>query len=116
MRANQGSSSSWRQLLCPVRHTRSVALDELEPVLAELRRFNQLGRRRGVRSSGGRDVFALHEDAGGLFADVRLGHGDDFDRLGVAEQDERAALIEAVRRSLIDQARDRVAPLPDWPE
>ena len=85
-----------------MRHARPEALDELEPILVELRRFDQLREKsRGVFYRHSKAFLHFHEDREGLFADVRLGQGDDFDRLRVTEPDERAAMVEAVRAALL---------------
>jgi hypothetical protein len=79
-----------------VRHARSDALDELEPLLAELRGMPGLvERKRGVFYRRSRAFLHFHEDVSGLHADVRL--TDDFERLRVQTVDERARLLGLVR-------------------
>ena len=97
---------------CATQFSRVV---ELEPVLVELRRFDSSGEGVGyvlrevetflhfTRTPG-----TLRRRSPGPWGRLRPARGGRGARA--------CSLIEAVRRSLIDQARDRVAPLPDWPE
>jgi hypothetical protein len=79
-----------------VRHATSEALDELEPLLAELRRVPGLVERtRGVFYRRSKAFLHFHEDVSGLHADVRL--TDDFERLRVETLDERQELLTRVR-------------------
>jgi hypothetical protein len=80
-----------------VRHAGSDALDELEPLLTELRALPELGERsRGVFYRGSKAFLHFHEDPAGLFADVRL--GQDFERLPVSSARQQAELLDRVRR------------------
>jgi len=82
-----------------VRHARSDALDELEPLLVELRSIDGLTERtRGVFYRGNKAFLHFHEDPSGHHADVRL--TDDFDRFRVQTRAERRALLTEVRRAL----------------
>ena len=82
-----------------MRHARSDALDELEPLLAELRSIAGLTERsRGVFYRGSKAFLHFHEDASGRHADVRL--TDTFDRFRVQTRAEQRALLTAVRRAL----------------
>ena len=79
-----------------MRHARSAALDELEPLLQELRQLPGLVERsRGVFSRGSKAFLHFHEDVAGLHADVRLEH--DFERYRVQSDDERRRLLDLVR-------------------
>jgi hypothetical protein len=79
-----------------VRHAGSEALDQLEPLLEELRRVPGLVERtRGVFSRRSRAFLHFHEDPSGLHADVRV--GDDFERFRVQTPDERVRLLTLVR-------------------
>jgi hypothetical protein len=79
-----------------VRHARSEALDELEPLLEALRRVPGLKERtRGVFYRRSKAFLHFHEDVSGLHADVRL--TDDFERLRVETLDERQELLTRVR-------------------
>ena len=79
-----------------MRHARSDALDELEPLLAQLRQVPGLVERtRGVFYRRSKAFLHFHEDPSGHHADVRL--GDEFERLRVQTADERARLLAHVR-------------------
>jgi hypothetical protein len=83
-----------------VRHATPSALDQLEPLLFELRRLRLLKEKnRGIFYRGASAFLHFHEDPAGLFADVKLG-GEDFARRRVTTQAEQRALIAAVRRAL----------------
>jgi N-acetylglutamate synthase-like GNAT family acetyltransferase len=84
-----------------VRHARAPALDELEPLLQQLRHQPGLVERsRGVFYRASRAFLHFHEDPSGLHADVRL--GDDFERVRVETDDERTVLLTRVRAVLGD--------------
>ena len=79
-----------------VRHARSDALDELEPLLGEIRRVPGLVERtRGVFYRRSKAFLHFHEDATGLHADVRL--ADDFERFRVQTAGEQAHLLTLIR-------------------
>lgn len=81
----------------PVRHAREEALDQLEPLLVELRSIAGLRERsRGVFYRGSKAFLHFHEDPAGLFADVKL--GERFERLPVNTAEERRSLVRAARR------------------
>lgn len=78
-----------------VRHARSEALDELEEVLSDVRKLPGLiEKSRGVFYRGSRAFLHFHEDATGLYADVRI--GDDFARHRVQSAAERRAFLTRV--------------------
>jgi TDG/mug DNA glycosylase family protein len=94
-----------------VKHATPRALDLLEPLLAEIRRCEQLAeRRRGVFYLRSRAFLHFHEDPAGLFADLRA--GADFERMRVGTRAERRAFLRALRRSLADPARARKGKQP----
>ena len=79
-----------------MRHARADALDQLEPMLADLRSVDGLTERsRGVFYRGGRAFLHFHEDPTGLHADVRL--ADDFERHRVETRAEQRAVVTLVR-------------------
>ena len=79
-----------------MRHVTAAGLDELEPLLVQLRTIPGLvERKRGVFYRRSRAFLHFHEDPAGLFADVRL--GDDFERLPVRTSAERDALVTRIR-------------------
>jgi hypothetical protein len=84
-----------------MKHATPVALDALDPLLAELRALPGLTEKsRGVFYRRSRAFLHFHEDPKGLFADVRDPSGDDFERIDVTE--------DAGRRKLLGLARDRL--------
>ena len=79
-----------------MKHATSAALDDLEPLLAELRMLPGLTEKsRGVFYRKSRAFLHFHEDPKGLFADVRNADGSDFERIDVTEPPGRAALMAA---------------------
>jgi hypothetical protein len=82
-----------------VRHATAEDLDRVEALLAELRALAGLReRKRGNFSRGSRAFLHFHEDAGDLYADVRL--GDEFERMKVTSPGEQAAFLARVRATL----------------
>jgi len=82
-----------------MRHARSVALDQLEDVLAALRGLPLLKERaRGVFYLRAQSFTHFHEDPAGLFADLRA--GTQFDRYPVNNAAERQRFLAAVRAAL----------------
>lgn len=83
-----------------MKHAGPAALDQLEPLLKELRALEGLKEKaRGVFYRRTRAFLHFHEDPSGLHADLRIA-GDDFDRYRVQDEDERAALLALVRQTL----------------
>jgi hypothetical protein len=81
-----------------MKHAGSVALDRLEPLLARLRALPGLTETsRGAFYRRSRAFLHFHEDAAGLFADVR-GVDGAFVRFRVEDESERAALETEVAR------------------
>ena len=81
-----------------MRHARPDALDELEPLLSQLRALPGLVEKtRGVFYRRSKAFLHFHEDPTGLHADVRLGDTGDFERVRVQTQRERDALLRRVR-------------------
>jgi hypothetical protein len=94
-----------------VRHATEEDLDQVEPLMAELRKLPQLReRKRGYFSRGSRAFLHFHEDAGNLYADVRLDR--DFERMRVTTRDEQADLLSHVRRAFQAPPEDPFHPLP----
>ena len=82
-----------------MRHARAEALDELEPLLAQLRAVPGLRERsRGVFYRGSTAFLHFHEDPTGIHADVRL--AGTFERFRAQTQKERAALVRRVEATL----------------
>jgi hypothetical protein len=84
-----------------MKHAGSAALDELEPLLAELRRFAALREKtRGVFYRGGKAFLHFHEDPAGLFADMRDADRRDFARRDITSRDARLSFLGEVRERL----------------
>jgi hypothetical protein len=79
-----------------MKHAGEEALASAEPLLEELRTVPGLvERKHGVYYRKSRAFLHFHEDPSGLHADVRV--GEDFERMRVETEAERAALIALVR-------------------
>lgn len=82
-----------------MRHARSAALDDLEPLLSGLRRVDGLVERsRGVFYRRSKAFLHFHEDPTGLHADVRI--AEDFERVRVETPAEREALLARITSAL----------------
>jgi N-acetylglutamate synthase-like GNAT family acetyltransferase len=82
-----------------VRHATQEDLDHVEELLGELRQLPQLReRKRGYFSRGSRAFLHFHEDAGDLYADVRL--DSEFQRMRVTSRREQAEFLAQVRAAL----------------
>lgn len=83
-----------------MKHAGPAALDQLEPLLNELRALEGLKEKaRGVFYRRARAFLHFHEDPSGLHADLRIAC-DDFDRYRVQDEAERVALLALVRKTL----------------
>ena len=83
-----------------MKHAGPAALDQLEPLLNDLRALEGLKEKaRGTFYRRSRAFLHFHEDPSGLHADLRIA-GDDFDRYRVQDEAERAALLALVRDAL----------------
>ena len=83
-----------------MRHATPVTLDELEPLLDTLRRLPALKEKnRGTFYRGSKAFLHFHEDAAGLFADVRF-DGADFERCRVSTKKEQSDLVRRVKAAL----------------
>ena len=79
-----------------MKHAGLEALDKLEPLLVQLRRFGGLKERgRGVFYRSGKAHLHFHEDPAGLFADLR--EGEDWRRFDVGQNKGCKALLAALR-------------------
>ncbi len=82
-----------------MRHATQEDLDRLEELLAELSTLAQVReRKRGSFSRGSRALLHFHEDAGDLYADVRL--DTTFQRVRVTSRAEQAELLSRLRAAL----------------
>jgi len=83
-----------------VKHAGSEALDSLEPVLGEVRALPGLTeKKRGIFYRKSQAFLHFHEDAEGLFADVKLGNAG-YTRLRVTTAAERKRFLAATRKAL----------------
>ena len=90
-----------------MRHAGEGALQQLEPLLATLRRVPGLRERNwGTFYRGSKAFLHFHEDPAGLFADIRL--GAEFQRMRVSTKAERDQLVRMVRQAVAAQIASRV--------
>jgi hypothetical protein len=84
-----------------VRHARTEALEELEPLILRLREVDGLvEKNRGCFYRKSKAFLHFHEDPSGLYADVRL--GADFERFRVQTPVEQDALLAKVDRAFVE--------------
>jgi hypothetical protein len=83
-----------------VRHATQEDLDQVEALLAELRKAAELReRKRGYFSRGSRAFLHFHADeTGDLYVDVRLDGA--FQRMRVTSRGERADFLARVQKAL----------------
>lgn len=82
-----------------MRHATQEDLDHVAELLGALRQLPQLReRKRGYFSRGSRAFLHFHEDAGDLYADVRL--DSEFQRMRVTSRREQAEFLAQVRAAL----------------
>jgi hypothetical protein len=82
-----------------MKHAGPEALDQLEPVLAELRKLDGLReRKRGAFYRGSSAFLHFHEDPAGFFADLKV--ADDFVRFPVNNGAEVERLLARAARAL----------------
>ena len=85
-----------------MRHATQEDLDRIEALLAELRKIRELlERKRGYFSRGSRAFLHFHEDAGDLYADVKL--DGPFQRMRVTSPGEQADSLAQVHRAVAGQ-------------
>jgi hypothetical protein len=83
-----------------MKHAGSAALDQLEPLLVEMRKCETLReRKRGAFYRSGSGFLHFHEDPEGFFADVKLEKGGDFTRMRVSTAAERKKFLALARRA-----------------
>ena len=84
-----------------MKHAGARALDRLEGLMTEIRaRFELKERNRGVFYLKSKAFLHFHEDAKGLFADVRTDTAGDFERIKVDDADGQKALLERIARTI----------------
>ena len=78
-----------------MRHATAEGLDQVEPMLAQLRLVPGLvEKNRGTFYRKSRAFLHFHEDPSGLYADVRF--GQDFERVRVESDAEQQALLSRI--------------------
>lgn len=79
-----------------MKHAGPSTLDELEPLLAQLRGLaGMVEKKRGVFYRKSQAFLHFHEDPKGLFADLRAAAGSDFERFDVTSPEGRDRLAAA---------------------
>ena len=87
-----------------MRHATQEGLDQLETLLASLRKLPQLRERgRGYFSRGDRAFLHFHEDAGDYYVDVKL--DSKFQRMKVTSHTEQADFLARVKEALRSSVR-----------
>jgi hypothetical protein len=82
-----------------VRHATPAALDQLEPLLVQLRGIDGLKEKsRGTFYRSSKAFLHFHEDPEGLFADLRV--GAEFERFRATTEAEQEALLRMVRAAI----------------
>jgi hypothetical protein len=82
-----------------MKHAGPATLMTLESLLEKLRVLPRLVEKKpGIFYLKSKAYLHFHEDAAGIFADVRLA-GDDFERFAVNTCQEQDALIEHIRQA-----------------
>jgi hypothetical protein len=82
-----------------MKHAGSEVLDRLEPLLAQIRKIEELKERsRGVFYRSGRAFLHFHEHGPEIFADMRS--GEDFARFPATSPAHRSALMKALKATL----------------
>jgi len=82
-----------------MKHAGPEALDQLEPVLAKLRKLDGLReRKRGAFYRGSSAFLHFHEDPAGFFADLKV--ADEFVRFPVNSDAEVEKLVARAARAL----------------
>lgn len=84
-----------------MKHAGEAALDELEPLLAQLRTLPRLReKKRGTFYVGATAFLHFHEDPARPFADLKPSLDGDYERFRVRTAAERARLFTLARRAL----------------
>ena len=82
-----------------MKHAGPDALDQLEPILAEIRRLGGLKeKKRGAFYCGSIGFLHFHEDPAGFFADLKI--GDDFVRFPINSKAQTQTFLRRAAASL----------------
>jgi hypothetical protein len=83
-----------------MRHARPDDLEQIAPLLAQLRDLDGLTEKSpGSFYRRSRGFLHFHAHGDDMYADVKL-TGDEFERLRVTTKSEQRALVAAVKRAL----------------
>jgi hypothetical protein len=82
-----------------MKHAGAATLELLEELLSQLRGVSSLTQKKpGIFYVNSRPYLHFHEDAAGVFADVRL-RGQEFERFPVNTKHEQESLFRLVAKS-----------------
>ncbi len=82
-----------------MKHAGPQALDQLEPILAEIRRLEGLReKKRGAFYRGSSGFLHFHEDPAGFFADLKI--GDDFARFPINSKSQTQTFLRRAAAAL----------------
>jgi len=84
-----------------MKHAGAEALDAIEPLLRQARLLPGLiEKKRGIFSRKSKAFRHFHEDAAGMFADIKLSGDGDYTRLRVSTAAERKAFVIAAKKAV----------------
>jgi hypothetical protein len=82
-----------------MKHAGPQALDQLEPILEEIRRLGGLKeKKRGAFYCGSVGFLHFHEDPAGFFADLKI--GDDFERFPINSKTQTQTFLRRAAAAL----------------
>jgi hypothetical protein len=82
-----------------MKHAGPEALDQLEPILLEIRRLDGLReKKRGSFYRGSSGFLHFHEDPAGFFADLKI--GDDYERFPINSKTQTETFLRRARAAL----------------
>src|SRR5208282_1000070 len=82
-----------------MKHAGPQALDQLEPILAEIRRLEGLReKKRGAFYRGSSGFLHFHEDPAGFFADLKI--GGDFARFPINSKSQTQTFLRRAAAAL----------------
>ena len=84
-----------------MKHATRQTLDGLETLLTVIRSHSEFKeKKQGIYYRKSKAFLHFHEDAAGLFADLRI--GNEFQRFAVNTSAERSHFIAALRKALAE--------------
>jgi hypothetical protein len=82
-----------------MKHAGAEALDQLEPILEQIRRLDGLKeKKRGTFYRGSNAFLHFHEDPAGFFADLKI--GGDFQRFPINSKTQTQTFLRRAAASL----------------